>query len=172
MEIITERLLLRPILQSDDHDIYTYSKGANVGPNAGWKPHESIEETRKIMKAVFLDKEDIFGIILLTTDKLIGSLGLMEDPKRENDKARMLGYALSELYWGNGYMSEAANAVVRYGFAELKLDLISAYCYPHNERSKGVLKELGFHYEGTLCKCEKLYNGKVYDNDCYVLINK
>lgn len=172
MEIVTQRLLLRPILQSDDHDIYTYSKGANVGPNAGWKPHESIEETRKIMKAVFLDKEDIFGIILLTTGKLIGSLGLMEDPKRENDKAKMLGYALSELYWGNGYMSEAANAVVRYGFAELKLDLISAYCYPHNERSKGVLKKLGFHYEGTLCKCEKLYNGKVYDNDCYVLINK
>lgn len=57
MEIVTQRLLLRPILQSDDHDIYTYSKGANVGPNAGWKPHESIEETRKIMKAVFLDKK-------------------------------------------------------------------------------------------------------------------
>jgi putative acetyltransferase len=172
MEIMTRRLLLRPILQSDDHDIYAYSKSVNVGPNAGWKPHENLEETREIMKTVFLDKDDIFGIILPTTGALIGSLGLMKDPKRENDKARMLGYALSELYWGNGYMSEAANAVVRYGFAELKLDLISAYCYPHNERSKRVLKKLGFDYEGTLRKCEKLYNGKVYDNDCYVLVNK
>lgn len=45
----------------------------------------------------------------------------------------------------------------------------SAYCYPFNSRSKNVIKKLGFAYEGTLKLCEKLYNGKVYDNECYAL---
>jgi putative acetyltransferase len=172
MKIETTRLLLRPIVLSDDADIFEYSKNINVGPNAGWKPHESIEETRRIMKTVFLDKEGVFGIILKSTNKLIGSVGLICDPKRENDKARMIGYALSADYWGNGYMSEAVGAVIEYGFHDLKLDLISAYCYPHNFRSKKVLNKFGFQYEGTLCKCEKLYNDKVCDNECYMLLKK
>lgn len=124
------------------------------------------------MKTVFLNKEGVFGIILKSTNKLIGSVGLICDPKRENDKARMIGYSLSADYWRNGYMSEAVYAVIKYGFRDLKLDLISAYCYPHNFRSKKVLTKFGFQYEGTLCKCEKLYNDKVYDNECYVLLKK
>ena len=47
--IETERLLLRPVTEQDAEDIYEYSNSKNVGPNAGWKPHESIEETREIM---------------------------------------------------------------------------------------------------------------------------
>lgn len=172
MIIETERLCLRPIVKSDANDIYEYSKGANVGPNAGWKPHDNIEETLEIMKLLFLDKENIWGIALKETGKIIGSIGLIDDPKRENDRAQMLGYAIDEKYWGNGYMSEAAQAVVKYGFGSLNLQLISAYCYPFNERSKGVLKKCGFEYEGKLSLCEKLYNGNVYDNECYALIRK
>ena len=62
MIIETERLCLRPIIKSDADDIYEYSKGANVGPNVGWKPHENIEETLKIMDLLFIDKENIWGI--------------------------------------------------------------------------------------------------------------
>jgi RimJ/RimL family protein N-acetyltransferase/esterase/lipase len=166
----TERLLLRPIVDQDAAAIFEYSKGANVGPNAGWKPHESIEETQEIMKDIFLNKDGVFGIVLLDSGTLIGSIGIITDPKRENDQTRMLGYAIGEEYWGCGYTTEAARAVIAHGFDELQLDLISAYCYPHNERSKNVLKKLGFQYEGTLSQCEKLYNGKIYDNDCYALM--
>lgn len=52
----------------------------------------------------------------------------------------------------------------------MNLDLISAYCYPFNSRSKSVIKKLGFKYEGTLKLCEKLYDGKVYDNEWYALM--
>lgn len=82
----------------------------------------------------------------------------------------MLGYAISEKHWGKGIMTEAVKAVIKYGFENLKLDLISAYTYPFNTRSKKVLEKNGFKYEGTLKQAEKLYNGKIYDNDCYVLI--
>ena len=165
----TERLILRAITENDDEAIDAYSKNANVGPNAGWKPHENIEETRSIIKAVFLGKENVFGIVVKETGILIGSIGLIEDAKRDNDKVKMLGYAIGEEYWGNGYITEAAVAVIAYGFRSLNLDLISAYCYPFNERSKHVLEKLGFEYEGKLKLCEKRFDGLILDNECYAL---
>ena len=165
----TKRLILRPIKEDDDTAIFEYSGNPNVGPNAGWKPHESIEETREIINAVFLGKENVFGIVLKDSGTLIGSVGLVEDPKRENDKVKMLGYAIGEAYWGNGYTTEAASAVIEHGFNNLKLDLISAYCYPFNNRSKHVLEKLGFSYEGKLSQCEKRFDGIVLDDECYAL---
>lgn len=165
--INTKRFVLREINEQDVDDMFEYSSSPNVGPNAGWKPHENKEESLEVMKAIFLDQDGIWGII--ENGKLIGSVGLIKDPKRENDNVRMLGYALSDQHWGKGIMTEAVQAVLRYGFDELKLDLISAYCYPFNERSKNVLKKCGFCYEGTLKLAEKIYNGNVYDNECYAL---
>ncbi len=169
MIINTQRLLLRPVVSSDAADIYDYSKDDNVGPNAGWKPHETLEETTEIMNAVFLEDPNVFGIVIAENNKLIGTIGLVGDPKRQNDAAMMLGYAIGEAYWGKGYMTEAANAILKYGFDMLKLNLISAYCYPHNRRSRNVLKKLGFQYEGTLTLCEKLYDGNIFDNECYAI---
>lgn len=170
MILTTDRLLLRPIVAEDAEDIYEYSRNANVGPNAGWKPHESIEETRLIMERVFINQEGVLGIILRESGKLIGSIGLVKDPKRENDKARMLGYAIGEAYWGQGFMTEAVRELLRYGFEELNLDLISAYCYSHNQRSRRVLEKCGFLHEGTLRQCEQLFDGNTYDHECYVLV--
>jgi len=165
----TERLILRPIKEDDADDIFEYSRTANVGPNAGWKPHENRGETLEIMKLIFLGKDGVFGIVLKETGKLIGSAGLIDDPKRENDRVRMLGYAIGEAYWGRGYMTEAVREILRCGFDTLGLDLISAYCYPHNSRSKRVLEKCGFTYEGTLKLAEKLYDGSVYANTCWAL---
>ena len=171
MKIETARLILRPVTGSDAEDIYEYSQNKNVGINAGWKPHESIEETLEIMKLIFLDQEFVFGIELKETGKLFGSIGLIPDPKRQNDKSRMIGYAIGEKYWGNGFTTEAVLALLRFGFEELNLDLISAYCYPFNERSKNVLKKCGFRYEGRLCQAEKRYDGVVLDNECYAIVS-
>lgn len=167
--ITTQRLILRNICEDDADDIFAYSSSPNVGPNAGWKPHESREETLEIMKAIFLSHPNIFGIVLAENVRLIGSIGLINDPKRQNEHTMMLGYALSEQYWGKGIMTEAVNAVLQYGFDQLKLDLISAYCYPFNLRSKHVLTKCGFSYEGTLKQAEQIYDGRIFDNECYAL---
>ena len=44
MELITERLTLRPFREDDTEALYAYSKDEPVGRNAGWKPHESLLE--------------------------------------------------------------------------------------------------------------------------------
>lgn len=169
MELNTQRLLLRQIKTTDLDDIFEYSKNPNVGPNAGWKPHESKEETLDVMESIFMNQDTVWGIVLKETDKLIGSIGLIDDPKREYDNVRMIGYAIGELYWGKGFMTEAMHEVVKYGFENLKLDLISAYCYPFNAKSKRVLTKCNFEYEGTLKMAEELYDGNLYDKDCYCL---
>lgn len=171
MILETQRLLLRPIEQDDAQDIFAYASEPDVGPNAGWKPHENLDETLEIIETVFLHQQAVFGIVLKETGTMVGSIGLVGDPKRQNEQARMLGYALSAKQWGRGYMTEAAAAVVRHGFETMGLDLISAYCYPLNERSQRVLDKLGFQYEGRLAQCEQLYTGEVLDNECYRLDN-
>jgi len=165
--IETKRLILRPVTENDAEAIFEYCQNENVGINAGWKPHESIEETREIMKLVFLNKENVFGLVLKENGKLFGSIGLIPDPKRQNDQTRMLGYAIGERYWNKGYATEAVQSLIRFGFDNLGLQLISAYCYPYNHSSKMVLKKCGFNYEGTLRMAEKRYDGAILDNDCY-----
>lgn len=167
--IVTKRLILRPVVPEDAIDIFEYAKHPDVGPNAGWKPHESLDETMEVMQHAFLGQDGVFGIILRDADRLIGTAGLIGDPKRSNDAVRMLGYAIGAPYWGNGLMTETAQALLDYGFQTMKLDLISAYCYPFNQRSAAVLTKLGLCYEGTLSMCERRYDGIVLDNDCYAI---
>ena len=140
-----------------------------MGNNAGWPPHRTLDESRRILHSTFINQEGIWAMILKETQQLIGSVGIIPDPKRENPQVRMLGYWLDENYWGKGYMTEAVQAVLNYGFEELRLSLITATCYPHNKRSQKVLKKNGFIYEGTLHQAELTYNGNIYDHQCYYL---
>lgn len=169
----TGRLILRPINSGDARDLFEYSKNPNVGPPAGWEPHKSIEDTRNIMKEIFIDKENIFGMMFKSSCKMIGTVGLHTDPHRRNNPgALMLGYAMSEDYWGQGLMTEAAMAVIKYGFRELSVDLISCTCYSFNSRSRRVIQKCGFEYEGCLRQAAKRYDGKILDVECYSLLNK
>jgi len=169
MMIETRRLLLRKIVPSDAKDMFAYSRGPNTGLNAGWKPHESLEETQDTINTFFLNQESVFGIVLTETNTLIGSISLIKDPMRENDSTRMLGYDIGEDYWGLGIMTEAAKAIMSFGFETMYLDLISATCYPDNIRSRRVLEKLGFKYEGTLAQADKRYDGQVLDMECFSL---
>lgn len=169
MEIYTDRLYLRPVHLSDVPEIYSYSAEKEVGDLAGFKPHESIEETLEISKALYIEKDFMFAITLKDDDLLIGIIGLTDDPKRENPNAKMIGYSLKKEYWGKGIMTEAVLAVLKVTLE--KADIITAYCYPSNSRCKSVLSKCGFLYEGTLHACEETYNGKIYDNECYFIKN-
>ena len=165
--IETERLLLRPFRESDAEAFFECCQNPNRGNNAAWKPHGSLEESQEILRSVFISQSGIWAIILKEDGRLIGSVGIIPDPKRENPQARMLGYWLDESHWGKGYMTEAVQSVLDYGFNTLQLNLITANCYPHNERSPQVLKRHGFIYEGTLHQAELTYDGHLYDHQCY-----
>lgn len=165
----TQRLLLRPFNEGDLKDFFECCHNPNLGNNAGWKPHDTLEESWEFLHTVFLNQENIWAMVDKKTSHLIGSIGLIPDPKRENPKARMTGYWLKESYWRQGLMTEAMRAVLTYGFKTLGLDLITANCYPSNQRSQRVLERHGFLCEGTLHQAEQIYTGEIYDHLCYYL---
>ena len=57
MMLETERLLLRPWMESDTEDLYRYASDPNVGPIAGWPVHTSVENSREIIRDVFSAEE-------------------------------------------------------------------------------------------------------------------
>ncbi len=77
---------------------------------------------------------------------LVGAIGLEID--RVGACAK-LGYWLGRAYWGRGYATEAARAVVGYGFAVLELERIGAPCLRWNAASARVLEKIGFTQEGS-----------------------
>lgn len=170
-ELITPRLRLRPWRMEDLEDFYTYCKDPDVGPNAGWKPHESLEESRGILESwVKGDEENlIWAMEDLASGKAVGSVGLHPDGHRPGvPGCRMLGYVLSKECWGKGLMTEAANAVIDSAFRTLKLRLLTIYHYPSNDRSRRVIEKCGFHYEGTLrCGSVIQYKDETVDDCCY-----
>ena len=163
----TVRLLIRPFQEEDADAFFACCQNPNLGNNAGWAPHKTIEESREILQNVFIGQENIWAMILKDAQQLIGSIGIVPDPKRENPQVRMLGYWLDEAHWGKGYMTEAVQAILNYGFNELQLSLITANCYPHNKRSQQVLERNGFIYEGVLHQAE-LTTG-IYSTICVTI---
>lgn len=165
--IETERLILRDWDVDDVDDLYDYAKNPNVGPHGGWKPHESKIESLEIMQTLFINKYDSWAIVYKENGKVIGSIGYETDVRRPQVNCRELGYAMSEDYWGKGIMTEAAKAVLQYGFKELDLDMVSIYRNPQNKRSGRVIEKCGFTYEGLLRKAYKIYDGSIRDVACY-----
>lgn len=165
----TTHLILRKMQESDAADFFAYAKNVEVGPRAGWQPHQDEQETVQIMRQVFLGRENTYGIIDKKTKRLIGTIGLASDPLRTNDMAQALGYSIAREYWGKGYTTEAAKAVLEDVFVNKKLPFITATHYRGNQGSKRVIEKCHFQYEGTLRQAEKRYDGAVFDLCCYSL---
>ncbi|MCL2485756.1 MAG: GNAT family N-acetyltransferase [Endomicrobia bacterium] len=164
--IETERLILRAFRESDLDDYNEYSSQPETGPNAGWKPHESKEESLKWLKE-FIEKDESWAVIEKESGKLIGITALYPDKKRQHDDARNLGYVFNSKFWGKGYATESSLAAIKYAFETMKLELLSINHFTFNERSMSVIKKCGFRYEGTLKEAFKSFDGNVYDDVLY-----
>ncbi len=147
--IETQRLLLRAFRQTDREDFFEYSSMDGVGEMAGWRHHESREETDKILN-MFIEEDKVFAIADKESGKVIGSLGVefysMEDKLTEFDGylGRELGFVLRRDCWGRGLMPEAVLAVIDYLFSELNYDFLICGYYDFNAQSRRVQEKCGF----------------------------
>lgn len=142
----TERLTLRPWRESDLEDFYAYARVDGVGQMAGWLPHQSLDESRKILD-LFIREKKTFA--LEYGGRAVGSLGIEKYdekhwPELDALRAREIGYVLSKDCWGRGLMPEAVRAAVAYLFDDVKLDAIVVGHFTHNDRSRRVIEKCGF----------------------------
>ncbi len=147
----SERIKLRPWQESDAAECYRYASSPLVGPIAGWPPHTSIEESRTVIREVFMVPE-VYAIVLKETGLPIGCIGLKQgsdtDLTDKPDECE-LGYWLGEPYWGRGIMTEAVALILKHAFADLGMKKVWCGYYDGNTRSKRVQEKCGFHYMWT-----------------------
>jgi putative acetyltransferase len=162
----TDRLFLRSWTEDDLDDFFAYASNPRVGPDAGWPPHTEKAVSLHILRK-FIENDDVWAIVEKASGRVIGSLGLHRDTRRNNDLARMVGYVLRQESWGLGYTTEAVRRALRFAFEDMGLALVSVYHYPFNHRSRRVIEKCGFTHEGILRGASTLYDGKVLDDVCY-----
>ena len=167
----TERLNLRLWQITDLDDLYEYAHDERVGPMAGWKPHDSITESEQILNQ-FVTQEHHWAIVLKKENKVIGAVKLNPDENRGRYVAKSISFVLSPKYWGQGIMTEAVPCVMDYAFRVLHIDLLSAFHYVENVRSKRVIEKCGFTYEITLPKSVVRYDGQRFDMVCYSILKE
>jgi [ribosomal protein S5]-alanine N-acetyltransferase len=138
-----------------DEDYYTYERHLKSIKNS--------IESRKI------DKEYSFGIFLKENDELMGDLDLT-GVLRDALQSCHIGYSLDSKHNGKGYMTEAVELVVEYGFNQLHLHRIVAGVMPTNIGSLRVLEKAGFEKEGIARKNVKI-NGKWEDHVDLSILN-
>ncbi|MCU9595887.1 GNAT family N-acetyltransferase [Caldibacillus thermolactis] len=146
--LFSERLILRQWKESDSKDLYEYAKSELVGPNAGWAPHNSEDESKEVIK-LFIEENDTYAVVLKEENKVIGSVGLHDrqpDKSLVDLKQKEIGYVLNPDYWGRGMIPEAVNRVIQYGFEKLDLDIIWCGHFDFNYNSKRVCEKCGFQY--------------------------
>lgn len=172
MEILeTERLILRGWQPEDLDDLYEYTKNQDAGVMQGWEPHSSRDVSLGVLNS-FIKSNETWAIVLKENQKVIGHIKIYPDENRGKYLAKYISYALSVDYWGKGYMTEAAKRIIKYAFDEMKIDILTAFHYPHNTHSKRVIEKCGFRYEATIRQGQTIYDGQVFDTICYSILRE
>lgn len=158
VNIATKRLLLRPFCATDLMDFNQYAKVPGVGEKAGWRHHQSLEESQKILD-MFIMGKTTFAVIF--QNKVIGSIGI--DKYQEDSFLELvslsgveLGFVLAKDYWGQGLMLEACHAVINFLFSEQTVDFILCTHFSDNSQSARLQEKLGFKLYKTGVKREVL----------------
>lgn len=147
--IKTKRLLLRQIEELDADVILflrsdpTVTKFIERPENRKIKNKiDALNFIKKINKEFENHKSISWGITLINDSKIIGTICLWNFS--DNNKTGEVGYDLHPEFLKMGFMSEALNSVIDFGFHELKLNKIEAYTHMENENSKKLLENNGF----------------------------
>ena len=146
MILKTERLILRRWEESDAEDLFNYARDPDIGPIAGWPAHQSIEESRAVIKNVLNGKE-AYAICLKTDGKAIGTIELKlnghTDMTARDDECEV-GYWLGKPFWGQGIMPEAVEEILRHAFEDIGMTKVWAGYYEGNTKSKRVQEKCRF----------------------------
>ncbi len=148
----TERLLLRPFLPEDAPRVHRLANCREVTSTTLNLPfpyelqharqwiatHESLYEK---------NKQAIFAITIRVTKEMIGAVGLSRNAAHARAE---LGYWIGHEFWNQGFATEAARAVIEFGFSRLKLNRIFAHFMAQNPASGKVMQKVGMQFEGEL----------------------
>lgn len=157
----TERLILRQWREDDAEALYKYASDPEVGPRAGWPPHQSVEESREIINGIF-SGEGMWAVELKETGEPIGCVGYLLSSASNlsiaDDEAEV-GYWIAKPYWNQGICTEAMKAVVDYCFEVKGFTRLWGDYFSENLASGRVMEKCGFSDTGRTTTCPNLEVG-------------
>lgn len=172
MQLTTDRLVLREFVEGDWMAVLAYQRKPDYLRYYDWEDR-SAEEVRDFVN-MFRDQQNAnprikfqLAATLKPTGRLIGNCGIRN--QSVGSLQAELGYELDPQYWGMGYATEAAKAIMEFGFVELQLHRIWSSCVSDNLGSVRVLEKLGMRCEGRLREVE-YYKDRWWDTLTYAIL--
>lgn len=167
----TERLILRPFSLKDASDVKRLAGDPAIADTTLNIPHPyadgMAEEWIETHQSTFDGGVGVtFAITLRQSGELAGAIGIRKNMRF--NRAEM-GYWMGKPYWGKGYCTESAKAVIVYGFDEMELNRIFAYHLTRNPASGRVMEKAGMSYEGHL-RQHTLRKGVYEDLKLYAIL--
>ena len=168
----TPRLLLRPFTLTDAPEVQRLAGAPEIAEMTLNVPHPYADGMAEAWigghAARFAAGEAVtFAIAARDEGRLLGCIGLVMAPRHHRAE---LGYWLGVPFWNQGYMTEAAGAVVSYAFGTLSLHKITASHLARNPASGRVMEKIGMTREGVL-RQHAVKNGRLEDLVVYGLLS-
>ncbi len=168
----TRRLLLRDFCEDDWRAVHEYASDPRVVRHMIWGPN-TVRQTKRFIREILASQrkkprdEFELAVIRRSDNLLLGGCGIRikSFTNRDGD----IGYVFRRDVWGQGYATEAARAVLDYGFRRLKLHRIWATCDVKNKGSARVLEKIGMTREGRLRKNVRM-RGSWRDSYLYAVV--
>ena len=151
--IETPRLRLRPFNVADGPVVQRLAGSVEIARTALLIPHpypdgaaeEWISSHAEEWKA---RRQAVFAVVQKTDDAVVGAVGLGRSA--DDPTVAELGYWIGHPFWNNGFCTEAARAVIAFGFGSFDLCRITAHHLSENTASGRVMTKLGMAKEGFL----------------------
>ena len=149
MNLATERLIVRKFMHEDWQALHEYTSDASV---MRYIPEGvfSEEDSKKFVTENSGENAKYFPVFLKNDEVLIGHIVFH---KYFGTHTWEIGWVFNPKYTSKGYASEAAYAILKYGFETMKLHRIIATCQPENIASYRVMEKIGMRREGLFKKC-------------------
>lgn len=165
----THRLILKALVKEDAPNLWRLRNTDAVMKYIDRPRQKDIEETEMFIETIH---ENIkantainWGIYLKEDpDDLIGTVGFYRnEPAKHRGE---IGYMLDNKHWRKGYMNEAIQTALQYGFDTIQFNTIIGCIDPNNEASRQILLKNGFVKEACF-KQNYFYQDQFKDTEVY-----
>lgn len=173
MKLTTPRLYLEELTWDDIPKVHELHSIPELDEYNTLGIPENIERTTEVMKPAIEDQDNdprsqfAWKICLKTNNEVIGLAGMF--PSNDRFRLAEIYYKLHPDHWGNGYATEVAKELVRFGFEDLKVHKVEAGVQTENVRSVRVLEKIGMTREGLRRKILPI-RGEWKDNYHYAIV--
>jgi ribosomal-protein-alanine N-acetyltransferase len=182
MDVVSERLVLRPFAQSDVDDVHVYASDPAVCFFTDWGPN-SLEETHAFVAeavasgtplnvAITLGKDLLGASGVVAAGTVVGGLsafGALRGPVEASPTVRELGWVVRRDLWGQRIATEAVGAFVEHLVADHGIVEFTARCRPQNRASSRVMEHIGMTYVERI-PADVIVRGEPADSEIYRLV--